>query len=176
MTNLLVNPRIGLLFLVTGMNETLRINGTARITDDARLLAPSAVNNRPPKVGLVVKIEEALLHCAKALVRSALWDASRHIERAILPTYAQMLLDHVKGLTQAADAGYGRARALLREPRELRGGTTPMADSPASVGPAIPRELSAKSFRTHHRIDAAHRGRGERDSEYVFNALASSPI
>jgi hypothetical protein len=113
MTNLLVNPRIGLLFLVTGMNETLRINGTARITDDARLLAPSAVNNRPPKVGLVVKIEEALLHCAKALVRSALWDASRHIERAILPTYAQMLLDHVKGLTQAADAGYGRARALL---------------------------------------------------------------
>ena len=100
MTNLLVNPRIGLLFLVPGMNETLRINGTARITDDARLLTPSAVNNRPPKVGLVVKIEEALLHCAKALIRSALWDASRHIERAILPTYAQMLLDHVKGLTQ----------------------------------------------------------------------------
>ena len=60
MTNLLVNPRIGLLFLVPGMNETLRINGIARITDDARLLAPSAVNNRPPKVGLVVKIEEAL--------------------------------------------------------------------------------------------------------------------
>jgi uncharacterized protein len=99
MTNLLVNPRIALLFLVPGMNETLRINGTARITDDARLLAPSAVNNRAPKVGLVVAVEEALLHCAKALIRSALWDASRHIDRAILPTYAQMLLDHVKGLT-----------------------------------------------------------------------------
>jgi PPOX class probable FMN-dependent enzyme len=99
MTNLLVNPRIGLLFLVPGMNETLRINGTARITDDARLLAPSAVSNRPPKVGIVVAIEEALLHCGKALVRSALWDASRHIDRAILPTYAQMLLEHVKGLT-----------------------------------------------------------------------------
>jgi len=99
MTNLLVNPRIALLFLVPGMNETLRINGTARITDDARLLAPSAVNNRPPKVGLVVAIEEALLHCAKALIRSALWDGSKHIDRASLPTYAQMLLDHVKGLT-----------------------------------------------------------------------------
>jgi PPOX class probable FMN-dependent enzyme len=99
MTNLLVNPRIALLFLVPGMNETLRINGTARITDDARLLAPSAVNNRAPKVGLLVAVEEALLHCAKALIRSALWDASRHIDRAILPTYAQMLLDHVKGLT-----------------------------------------------------------------------------
>jgi uncharacterized protein len=98
-TNLLVNPRIGLLFLVPGMNETLRINGTARITDDVRLLAHSIVNNRSPKVGIVVAIEEALLHCPKALIRSALWDASRHIDRSILPTYAQMLLDHVKGLT-----------------------------------------------------------------------------
>lgn len=100
MTNLLVNPRIGLLFLVPGMNETLRINGTARITDDARLLAPSAINNRPPKVGLVITIEEAFLHCAKALVRSALWDGSRHIDRASLPSYAEMLLDHVSGLTR----------------------------------------------------------------------------
>ena len=99
MTNLLVNPRIGLLFLVPGMNETLRINGTGRITDDARLLAPCAINNRPPKVGIVVAIEEAFLHCAKALVRSALWDASRHIDRASLPSYAAMLLDHVNGLT-----------------------------------------------------------------------------
>ncbi len=100
MTNLLVNPRIGLLFLVPGMNETLRINGTARITDDTRLLTPCAVGGRPPKIGLVVTIEEAFLHCAKALVRSALWDETRHIDRAILPGYAEMLLDHVKGLTR----------------------------------------------------------------------------
>jgi uncharacterized protein len=99
MTNLLVNPRIGLLFLVPGMNETLRINGTARITDDTRLLAPSAVQGRPPKVGLVVTIEEAFLHCAKAFVRSSLWDPSRHIDRSVLPSYAAMLLDHVSGLT-----------------------------------------------------------------------------
>ncbi len=99
MSNLLVNPRIGLLFLVPGMNETLRINGTARITNDARLLAPCAINGRPPKVGLVVAIEEAFLHCAKALIRSALWDGARHIDRKILPTYAEMLLDHVGGLT-----------------------------------------------------------------------------
>lgn len=99
MTNLIANPRIGLLFLVPGMNETLRINGTARITNDARLLAASAVRERAPKVGLVVAVEEAFLHCAKALVRSALWDASRHIDRASLPSYAVMLLDHVGGLT-----------------------------------------------------------------------------
>lgn len=100
MTNLLVNPRIGLLFLVPGMNETLRINGTARITDDARLLTPSVVKDRAPKVGIVITVEEALLHCAKALVRSALWDGSRHIDRSILPTYSQMLLEHVRGLTR----------------------------------------------------------------------------
>jgi uncharacterized protein len=100
MTNLLVNPRIGLLFLVPGMNETLRINGTARITDDARLLAACAVNGRSPKVGLLVSIEEAFLHCGKALIRSALWDATRHIDRAMLPSYAEMLRDHVRGLTQ----------------------------------------------------------------------------
>ena len=104
MTNLLANPRIGLLFLVPGMNETLRINGTARITDDARLLSVCAINNRPPKVGLVIAVEEAFLHCAKALVRSALWDATKHIDRAILPTYPEMLLDHVKGLTREENA------------------------------------------------------------------------
>lgn len=99
MTNLLVNPRIGLLFLVPGMNETMRINGTARITDDARLLADSAINGRAPKVALVVAIEEVFLHCAKALIRSALWDPTRHIDRSVLPSYARMLLDHVTGLT-----------------------------------------------------------------------------
>ena len=104
MTNLLSNPRIGMLFLVPGMNETLRINGTARITDDQRLLAPCAMERRPPKVGLVVAVEEAFLHCGKALVRSRLWDASRHIERAILPSYAEMLLDHVRGLTPEENA------------------------------------------------------------------------
>jgi uncharacterized protein len=111
MANLLTNPRIGLLFLVPGMNETLRINGTARITDDERLLTPSSVNDRVPKVGIVVTVEEALLHCAKALVRSALWDGSRHIDRSILPSYAQMLLEHVKGLTDEENQRQSRIMA-----------------------------------------------------------------
>lgn len=99
MTNLILNPRIGMLFLVPGMNETLRINGTARITNDARLLAPCVVERRPPKVGLVVAVEEAFLHCGKALVRSRLWDASQQIDRASMPSYAEMLLAHVSGLS-----------------------------------------------------------------------------
>ncbi|MGE0848603.1 MAG: MSMEG_1061 family FMN-dependent PPOX-type flavoprotein [Hyphomicrobiaceae bacterium] len=111
MTNLLANPRIGLLFLVPGMNETLRINGTARITSDVRLLAPSAVGSREPKVGLLIEVEEAFLHCAKALVRSALWDASRHLDRASLPSYAEMLLDQVRGLTSEENERQGRVMA-----------------------------------------------------------------
>ena len=118
MTNLFVNPRIGLLFLVPGMNETLRINGTARVTDDARLLAPSAINGRAPKVGLVIAIEEAFLHCAKALIRSALWDASRHIDRA---DPAELRRDAARSRPRAdarreraAEPGDGRARAVLR--------------------------------------------------------------
>lgn len=98
-SNLLVNPRVGLLFLVPGMGETLRINGTARITDDQRVLAGSAVQGRPPKVGLVIRVEEAFLHCPKALIRSKLWDPAAQIDRSILPSYAAMLLDHCEGLT-----------------------------------------------------------------------------
>jgi PPOX class probable FMN-dependent enzyme len=111
MTNLLANPRMGMLFFVPGMNETLRINGTARICDDPRLLGECAVNGRAPKVGLVIAVEEAFLHCAKALVRSKLWDASRHIDRASLPSYAEMLLDHVGGLTAEENERQGKVMA-----------------------------------------------------------------
>jgi PPOX class probable FMN-dependent enzyme len=99
MANLLANPEIGMLFLVPGMGETLRINGTARITDDSRVLQQCTMQNRAPKVGLLITVREAFLHCPKAFNRSHLWDASRHIDRASLPSYAEMLLDHVNGLT-----------------------------------------------------------------------------
>jgi PPOX class probable FMN-dependent enzyme len=100
MVNLLTNPQIGVLFLVPGMGETLRINGQARITDDSRVLEQCAVQNRAPKVGLLISVQEAFLHCPKAFNRSHLWDASRHIDRSTLPSYAEMLLDHVNGLTE----------------------------------------------------------------------------
>ncbi len=100
LANVLANPQVGLLVLVPGMGETLRINGTARITDDSRVLEDSAIDGRVPKVGLIIRVEEAFLHCPKAFVRSRLWDASRHIERKTLPSYPKMLLDHVQGLTE----------------------------------------------------------------------------
>ena len=104
-TNLLVNPRVGVLFLVPGMNETLQINGTARITDDARLLAPSAVNNRPPKIGLVVAIQEALLHCPKALNRSALWDAAGISTARSYPPTRRCCLSMSKALRRRRTSG-----------------------------------------------------------------------
>ena len=65
-----------MLFLVPGMAEVLRINGPARITDDAALLADSAVQGRAPKIGVLVEVQEAYLHCAKAINRAGLWDPS----------------------------------------------------------------------------------------------------
>ncbi len=104
MVNLLHNPAVGMIFLVPGMNETLRINGTGRITDDARLLETSAINGRAPKVGLLITIKEAFMHCPKAFIRSHLWDSSRHIDRAQLPSYAEILLAHCQGLTKEENA------------------------------------------------------------------------
>jgi len=97
--SLLTNPAIGMLFLVPGMGETLRINGTARITDDPRLLEPLTVQRRAPKIGLLIEVKEAFLHCSKALVRSDLWNPEKRIDRAVLPSYTQMLTDHVAGIT-----------------------------------------------------------------------------
>ena len=99
LVNLLANPAIGMLFLVPGMGETLRINGTGRITDDPRLLEPLTMQRRAPRVGVLVTVQEAFLHCSKALVRSDLWNPDKRIDRAALPSYTEMLTDHVAGIT-----------------------------------------------------------------------------
>ena len=100
MENIFETGRIGMLFLVPGMSEILRVNGRARIIDDAAVLAESAVQGRAPRIGVLVEVIEAYLHCAKAINRSGLWDASRHIDRNELPSYGAMLVDHCEGLSQ----------------------------------------------------------------------------
>ena len=109
--NLLANPRIAMLVLVPGMGETLRINGTARITDDARLLEPCAIRDRAPKIGVLITVEEAFVHCSKALVRSDLWNPDKHIDRKQLASYSQMLIDHVEGLTEEESERQGKVMA-----------------------------------------------------------------
>src|SRR5262249_47455688 len=84
-THLLADPSIGLLFLIPGVGDTFRVNGRGFITDDPELLAGSEVEGSPPKLGIVVSIEEAYTQCPKALIRSDLWNPERHIERSELP-------------------------------------------------------------------------------------------
>ena len=91
LTNLLEDPRIALLFLIPGVGDTFRVNGRARIVDDEELLAPSAVDGKLPRLGLLVSIDEAYTQCSKALIRSDLWNPERHVDRSELPSSGEIL-------------------------------------------------------------------------------------
>lgn len=93
--NLLETGHLGLIFLVPGVDETLRINGRGTLHDEADLLAPFAHLRRPPKMVVKIQLHEAFLHCAKALMRSRLWQPEARVDRASLPTMGQMLKDQV---------------------------------------------------------------------------------
>lgn len=95
MTNILEHPQIGLLFIVPGMDETLRIYGTAELTRDPALLAGAAVNGKTPTIGIRVTVEGAHLHCGKAFKRARLWDPAAQIDRKSLPSLGRMVLDQI---------------------------------------------------------------------------------
>ena len=94
--NIVATGRIGLLFLIPGVDETLRVNGRARLCDEADRLAPFAAD---PRVRLVIEVEaeEVYLHCAKALMRSQLWSEAARVERSVLPTMGRMINDQTGG-------------------------------------------------------------------------------
>ena len=96
MSNLLHNPHIGLIFLVPGMEETLRVNGRGFIVRDAELLARCEVRGKIPTLGIGVEADEAYIHCAKAFKRSGMWEPARWPDLNDLPSAAQMLLDHTR--------------------------------------------------------------------------------
>ena len=89
--NIVRDPRIALLFLIPGIGDTFRVNGTAVITDDEELLSASEVNGKVPRLGIVVSVTEAYTQCAKALIRSDLWNSDNHIERSELPPHGEIL-------------------------------------------------------------------------------------
>ncbi|MGE6211073.1 pyridoxamine 5'-phosphate oxidase family protein [Comamonas aquatica] len=91
LSNLLHDPRIGLLFMVPGVNETLRINGTALLRDEPAWTGHFAGAHFTPKLVIEVQVHEAYLHCAKALMRSRLWQAEAQVERSALPSMNQMI-------------------------------------------------------------------------------------
>lgn len=93
--NILSNPRVGLIFLIPGMEETLRVNGRACITRDPELLRQMEAKGKTPKVGIGVEVEECFIHCAKSLKRSRLWQPDTWPDPSDLPSAAQILADHV---------------------------------------------------------------------------------
>jgi PPOX class probable FMN-dependent enzyme len=116
LTNLLSDDRIALLFLIPGINDTFRVNGRGVIVDDEELLAASEVEGKPPKLGIVVTIDEAYTQCPKALLRSELWNPDAQIDRSELPS-AGALLKSVADPELDVDE-YNRERAGRYERRE----------------------------------------------------------
>jgi len=100
--NILENPHVGMIFLVPGRGDTLRVNGRASIIRDEEILARLAMHGKLPKVALGVEVEEAYLHCPKAFLRSSLWDPSTWADPQKLPSFAQMLWDQVPTAHSAA--------------------------------------------------------------------------
>jgi uncharacterized protein len=102
MFNIIKNPKVGLLFLIPGMGETLRINGQATIIRDEDILEKMAVNGKAPLLGIVVKVEQCFMHCGKAFKRSALWEPEKWSAKEELPNAAKILADHVNlpGMTE----------------------------------------------------------------------------
>lgn len=95
MENILVDPAVGLLFLIPGMNETLRVNGDAKITVDPVLRERLSVDARPPISVIVVTIKAVYMHCAKAFMRSDLWKPDAWPDRKSMPTFGEILRDQL---------------------------------------------------------------------------------
>ena len=113
LTNIIANPQVGLLFLVPGFEDCLRVNGRAQVVCDPDLLAAAAVQGKTPAVGILVAVDEAYLHCAKAIRRSHLWDADSHHDRGALPSLGKMILE------QTASAGNAPEAAVVAQVDEL---------------------------------------------------------
>ena len=96
LSNIVETNQIGLLFMIPGMDETLRVNGTAEISSNQKYLEQFDTERNPPKTCIVVHIEELFLHCAKAFMRSKLWSSEAQIERSEMPTLGKMLNDQLQ--------------------------------------------------------------------------------
>jgi PPOX class probable FMN-dependent enzyme len=113
--NILRNPHVGLLFVLPGVGETLRVEGRATITTDAALLAASECEGKRPRLGILVDILSAYMQCSKAFLRSQLWDPSRYVDPATLPTLGEVLRETCDGLDAER---YDRERAERYRRRE----------------------------------------------------------
>src|ERR1700678_3796217 len=96
LSNIVTDAEVGLLFFIPGIDETLRINGTARLSREPALLAAAAVNGREPRLIILVTVKEAFLHCGKALKRSKLWHDDYRIDKKAFPSLGRMIVEQTK--------------------------------------------------------------------------------
>jgi uncharacterized protein len=96
MSNIVADAEVGLLFFIPGIDETLRINGTARLSQEPELLGAAAVNGREPRLVILVRVREAFLHCGKALKRSKLWHDDYRIDKRSFPSLGRMIVEQTK--------------------------------------------------------------------------------
>lgn len=111
--NIVQTGAVGLLFLVPGVDETLRVNGRAVLSLREDDLALCTDDRRQPKLVIRVTVEAAYLHCAKALMRSSLWDPAKHVDRAIMPSMGEMMKDQIGGELPAETQAQMLARYAL---------------------------------------------------------------
>jgi PPOX class probable FMN-dependent enzyme len=97
LVNILANPSVGLLFIIPGFDDTLRVNGRATLVTDPEILNEMSVDGRVPKLAIVVRVSEVFMHCAKAFRRSHLWDPSHFQDRAEMPSISKIILDQTTG-------------------------------------------------------------------------------
>lgn len=109
--NIMRNPHVGLLFLIPGMDETLRVNGSAELVQDEELLSRLAVDGKPPLLAIVVKVEEAFLHCGRSSLRAQVWDPDRYMAREEMPSLSRMIADQ----TRPADRPQAEHERLIQE-------------------------------------------------------------
>jgi len=114
-TNIVQTGKLGVIFFIPGMDETLRVNGNARLNDDPALLRAFPHDRHPPRIVVEISVEEAYLHCAKALMRSKLWGPEHRIERATFPSLGQM----IKEQSGSAEAVESQAEAVARWRTEI---------------------------------------------------------
>jgi uncharacterized protein len=96
MSNIVSDAEVGLLFFIPGIDETLRINGTAKLSRDPELLAAAAVRGREPRLVILVTVREAFLHCGKALKRSRLWHDDYRVDKQSFPSLGRMIVEQTK--------------------------------------------------------------------------------
>jgi PPOX class probable FMN-dependent enzyme len=114
--NIVRDPRVALLFLIPGIGNTLRVNGRAKLCIEPELLASFAVDGKAPRCVLVIGIEAVYFQCARAIMRSELWNPSKHVDPQTLPTAGEMLSSLTKGRVGGApydDGWLERAKASM---------------------------------------------------------------